>query len=34
MRDPVAQGRTPGDAEQALRQSGGHLAPLLAAADQ
>ncbi|WP_306751704.1 N-acetylmuramic acid 6-phosphate etherase [Paracoccus actinidiae] len=30
----VAQGRTPGDAEQALRQSGGHLAPLLAAADQ
>ena len=27
----VAQGRTPDDAEQALRQSGGHLAPLLAA---
>ncbi|MCZ0962330.1 N-acetylmuramic acid 6-phosphate etherase [Paracoccus benzoatiresistens] len=25
----VAQGRTPHDAEQALRQSGGHLAPLL-----
>lgn len=27
----VARGRSPGDAEQALRQSGGHLAPLLAA---
>ncbi|MFC3169936.1 N-acetylmuramic acid 6-phosphate etherase [Paracoccus fontiphilus] len=27
----VAQGRSPDDAEQALRQSGGHLAPLLAA---
>ena len=27
----VAQGRSPQDAEQALRQSGGHLAPLLAA---
>jgi N-acetylmuramic acid 6-phosphate etherase len=30
----VAQGHTPDDAEQALRQSGGHLAPLLAATDQ
>ncbi|MDQ1901644.1 N-acetylmuramic acid 6-phosphate etherase [Paracoccus sp. WLY502] len=27
----VARGRSPGDAEQALRQSGGHLAPLLTA---